>query len=166
MHYLTLTLGSMLTVTRNVVKYPLHHVTYLDTQFKVARSNDLGGDTFTRNVTDERTHRRTTDRLWYEINIPFFLTEKSGYNNTRVVRYALYIVQQHDYCVLDFSDIGALRIELKFLLWRNRCARIYKSVHKSSHKTRSFGKADLMSLFAGGERNITLTRSLLRYNKK
>ena len=43
-------------------------------------SNRLGGDAFTRNVTDGRTDvrtdRRTTDRLWYEINIPFFLRKK------------------------------------------------------------------------------------------
>ena len=55
-------------VTRNVAQYPLHHVTYLGTKFKVAVSNGLGRDEFTRNVTD----RRTTDRLWYKINIPFF----------------------------------------------------------------------------------------------
>ena len=63
-------------VTRSVAQYPLHHVTYLGTKFKVAVSNGLGGDAFTRNVTDGRTDgrtdRRTTDRLWYEINIPFF----------------------------------------------------------------------------------------------
>ena len=41
--YLTLT-----KVTQNVAKYPLHHVTYPATKFEVARSNRLGGDTFTR----------------------------------------------------------------------------------------------------------------------
>ena len=41
-----------LEVTRNVAHYPLHHVTYSATKFEVATSNDLGGDTFTRNVTD------------------------------------------------------------------------------------------------------------------
>ena len=49
-------------------------MTYLGTKFKVAMSNGLGGDAFTRNVTDGRTDgqtdKRTTDRLWYEINIP------------------------------------------------------------------------------------------------
>ena len=35
-------------VTRNVAQYPLHHVTYPATKFKVATSNHLGGDTFTR----------------------------------------------------------------------------------------------------------------------
>ena len=41
---------------------------------KLLRHNVLGGDTFTRNVTD----RLRTDRLWYEINIPFCLKEKGG----------------------------------------------------------------------------------------
>ena len=58
-------------VTRNVAQYPLHHVTYSPTKFEVATSNGLGGDTFTRNVTDVRTDGRTdvqtdgrtTDRL-------------------------------------------------------------------------------------------------------
>ena len=63
-------------VTRNVAQYPLHHVTYLGTKFKVAMSNGLGGDAFTRNVTDGQTDRWTTDRLWYEINIPFFFLRK------------------------------------------------------------------------------------------
>ena len=58
----------------------LHSVTYAAIKFEVARSNDLGGDTFTRNVIDTWTYRRTTDRLWYKINIPFFSEEKSGYN--------------------------------------------------------------------------------------
>ena len=35
-------------VTQNVAQYPLHHVTYLATKFKVAMSNDLGEDAFTR----------------------------------------------------------------------------------------------------------------------
>ena len=49
-HYLTLTLG--VKVTQNFSQYPLHHVAYAATKFKVATSNGLGGDTFTRNVTD------------------------------------------------------------------------------------------------------------------
>ena len=35
-------------VTRNVAQYPLHHVTYLGTKFRVAMSNGLGEDAFTR----------------------------------------------------------------------------------------------------------------------
>ena len=60
-------------VTQNVAQYPLHHVTYSATKFEVATPNGLGGDTFTRNVTD---------RLWYEINIPFFLKKKTGIMKT------------------------------------------------------------------------------------
>ena len=65
-------------------------MTYSTTKFEIATSYGLGGDTFTRNVADGRTHGRTdsvhtdgrtTDRLWHEINIPFFSREKSGYNN-------------------------------------------------------------------------------------
>ena len=35
-------------VTRNVAQYTLHHVIYSATKFEVAKSNRLGGDTFTR----------------------------------------------------------------------------------------------------------------------
>ena len=55
---------------------------YASTKFEVATSNGLGGDTITRNVTDGWTDRRrdgrTEDRLWYEINIPYFSNEKAG----------------------------------------------------------------------------------------
>ena len=81
-HYLTFDLDLGVKVTRNVTQYPLHHVIYASTEFEVARSNGLGGDTITRNVTDgrtdARTDRRTTDGLWYEINIPYFSNEKAG----------------------------------------------------------------------------------------
>ena len=81
-HYLTFYLDLGVKVTRNVAQYPLHHVIYASTKFEVATSNGLGGDTITRNVTDGRTDaltdRRTTDRLWYEINIPYFSNEKAG----------------------------------------------------------------------------------------
>ena len=52
-------------------------MTYLGTKFKVAMSNGLEGDAFTRNVTDGCTDGRT-DRLWYDINIPFFLKKKAS----------------------------------------------------------------------------------------
>ena len=55
-------------VTQNVVQYPLHYVTYVATKFEDARSNGLGGDRFTRKVTD----RWLMDQLWYEIIYPFF----------------------------------------------------------------------------------------------
>ena len=55
---------------------------YPPIMFEVATSNGLGEDTITRNVTDRRTdgqtHGQTTDRLWYEINIPYFSYEKAG----------------------------------------------------------------------------------------
>ena len=49
-------------VTRNIAQYPLHHVTNAATKFEVARSNGLGGDTFTSNETDTQTHGRTERR--------------------------------------------------------------------------------------------------------
>ena len=57
-------------------QYPLHHVTYTHAKFEVAKSKDLGEDTITRNFLFRA--RRTTDRLWYEINIPFSPYEKTG----------------------------------------------------------------------------------------
>ena len=51
--------GLGVKVTGNVVQYLLHHVTYVAIKFEVARSNGLGGDTFTRNVTDAQTNRLT-----------------------------------------------------------------------------------------------------------
>ena len=62
----------------NVTQYPLHHVIYAPTKFEVATSNRLGEDTITRNVADRQTQGRTTDRLWYEINIPYFSYEEAG----------------------------------------------------------------------------------------
>ena len=72
-------------VTRNVVQYPLHHVTYSLSKFEVAMSKGLGGDAFTRNVTDGRTDGRTdvqTDGRWTDFGskliFPFFLKKKAG----------------------------------------------------------------------------------------
>ena len=80
-HYLTFGVK----VTGNVTQYPLHHVICASTKFEVATSNGFGEDTITRNVTDRRTDARTdrwtTDRLWYEINIPYFSNEKAGIIN-------------------------------------------------------------------------------------
>ena len=50
--YLTFDLG--VKVTRNIAQYPIHHVTYSATKFEFNTFNGLGGDTFTRNVTDGR----------------------------------------------------------------------------------------------------------------
>ena len=75
-------LGLGVKVTQNVTQYPLHHVIYAPTKFEVATFNGLREDTMTRNVsdgwTDARTDGGTTDRLWYEINIPYFSYEKAG----------------------------------------------------------------------------------------
>ena len=57
-HLLTLTLGSRSHI--NLAQYPLHQVIYADAKFKVAKSNGVGGETITRNMTDSRM----TDQLW------------------------------------------------------------------------------------------------------
>ena len=57
--YIIFDLDLGVKVTWNIVQYPLHHVTYLGTKFEVAISNGLGGDTFTRNVTQAHTHALT-----------------------------------------------------------------------------------------------------------
>ena len=61
MHYLTFDLDLGVKVNQNLAKYPLHHVTYLGTKFKVAMSNNLEEGAFTRNVTDPRTDRQKDD---------------------------------------------------------------------------------------------------------
>ena len=38
-------------VTQDVAQYPLHHVTYSDTKFEVATSNNIGRDAFTSKYT-------------------------------------------------------------------------------------------------------------------
>ena len=53
-------------VTRNIAQYLLHHVTYTPAKFEVDRSNSLGEDTITRNLTDRQTDVRA-DR---QIDIP------------------------------------------------------------------------------------------------
>ena len=78
---MTFDLDLGVNVTRNVAQYPLHHVTYSPTKFEVATSNGLGGDTFTRNVTDGRTHGQTDERRTdfdTKLIYPFFLKKKAG----------------------------------------------------------------------------------------
>ena len=82
--YLTFDLDLGVKVTRNFAQYPLHHVTYSTKKFEVATSNGLGGDTFTftRNVTEGRTHGRTDGR-WTDFDTKLiypFSKEKIGYN--------------------------------------------------------------------------------------
>ena len=59
--YLTFNLDLGVKVIQNVAQYPLHHVTYSATKFEVATYNRLGGDTFTRNVTDAHPRGQTDD---------------------------------------------------------------------------------------------------------
>ena len=59
-------------------------MTYLTTRFEVATSNGLGGDTFTRNVTDGGTDRQTDGRRTdfdTKSIYPFFLKKKAGITN-------------------------------------------------------------------------------------
>ena len=37
-------------VTRNIVKFPLHHVIYAPAKFEFAMSNSFGGDAFTKKI--------------------------------------------------------------------------------------------------------------------
>ena len=54
-------------------------MTYAPAKFEVPTSNGLGEDTnYKKNVTDARIDGRTTDRLLYEINIPYFSKDKAG----------------------------------------------------------------------------------------
>ena len=68
-HYLTFDLDAK--VTQKVTQYPLHHVSYSATKFEVAMSYRLGGDTFTRNVTDAHPHGGRTD-FGTKLIYPFF----------------------------------------------------------------------------------------------
>ena len=65
-HYLTFGVDPdhKVKVTQNVAQFPPHYVIYAPAKFAVATLNGLGGDVFTRNLTEGRTDRRTTDRLW------------------------------------------------------------------------------------------------------
>ena len=71
--YLTFDLGLGVKVTRKVAQYPLHHVTYSATKFEVARSNCLGGDTFTRKyiiwsltlTLGSRSHKMFPSNLYF-----------------------------------------------------------------------------------------------------
>ena len=51
-------------------------MTYLGTNFKIAGSNGLGGDAFTRNVTDGQTDRLTTVKV--KDQIMYFLVNVSS----------------------------------------------------------------------------------------
>ena len=56
-------------------------MTYSTTKFEVATSKGLGGDTFTRNVTDGQADRQTDGRrsdFDTKLKYPFFLKKKAG----------------------------------------------------------------------------------------
>ena len=81
-HFLTCDIDLGVKVIQNVTQYPLHHVIYAPTKFKVATTNGLEEDTITRNVTDGQTDGRTDGRqtdFGTKLIYPIFLT-KSGYN--------------------------------------------------------------------------------------
>ena len=56
LHYWTFDLDLGAKVTQNSAKYPLHHVTYAPAKFEVTTPKGLGGDAFTRNVTDGHSY--------------------------------------------------------------------------------------------------------------
>ena len=62
-------------------------MTYSTTKFKVATSNGLGGDTFTRNVTDVRTDGQADGRMRTDFDAkliyPIFLKKKAGIKSSR-----------------------------------------------------------------------------------
>ena len=58
-------------------QYPLHHVTYSTIKFEAATTNSLGGDTFTRKVTDGRMDRPRSN-FDMKLIYPFFLKKKAG----------------------------------------------------------------------------------------
>ena len=88
-HYLTFDLG--VKVTLKIAQYPVHHVIYASAKFEGATTNDLGEDTITRNMMDGQTYRQTKDRLWYEINTPYFFLQKIAIFNMQAMKPKLFV---------------------------------------------------------------------------
>ena len=89
-------------VTQNVAQYPLHHVTYPATKFEVARSNHLGGDTFTRKYI-----------IWS-------LTLTSGSRSHKMLPSTLYIYVTFSatkFEVATSKDLGGDAFTRKFNIW-------------------------------------------------
>ena len=99
-------------------------MTYSTTKFEVATSNGLGGDTFTRNVTDGRTHRRTDGRRTdfdTKLIYPFFLKKKAG-----IIIVILLISLQTSLnckkeptfrsCLLSSNDLDGARVKLSGII--------------------------------------------------
>ena len=65
--------NTLFDVTWNVARCPLHHVTYVTTEFEVTTSEGLGGDAFTRkfiitlNVAQYLLHNVTYSAKKFEI---------------------------------------------------------------------------------------------------
>ena len=77
MHFQEITFFDLHLGVRKCCPVPSTSCEEASAKFNIATSNGLEGDVFTRNVTDGRIHVQTegwTDRLLYEINIPFFGT--------------------------------------------------------------------------------------------
>ena len=125
-------------VTQNVAIYPLHHVTNAAIKFEVARSNGLGGDTITRNMTDRRTGRWTMDGLWYEINIPFFLKKKEGIATVyELINELFENIFDILYCRLKTMLIQITWLLMKWIIWiHNKFKFIIKLHHWIDRKSR------------------------------
>ena len=66
MHFKEKTLFDLdpkIKVTQNVAQLRPHHAIYAPAKFAVATSNDLGGDAFTRNLSDGCAHAHTGRRM-------------------------------------------------------------------------------------------------------
>ena len=63
-------------------------MTYATTNFEVARSNGLDGDTFTRNVPDALTDGPRTD-FGTKLIYPFFLKKKAGIKIENFLQYQI-----------------------------------------------------------------------------
>ena len=68
-------------------------MTYSPKKFEVAISNGLGGDTFTRFVTDGHTHGRTDfDTI---LIYPFFLKKKAGITKDVYIHTLMHILMSN-----------------------------------------------------------------------
>ena len=75
-------------------------MTYLGLKFEVARSNSLGGDIFTRNVTGARTDGRRTN-FGTKLIYPFFLKKKAG------ITLCYGTMARIDFCRTEFTSSNA-----------------------------------------------------------
>ena len=78
-------------VTLCIAKYPIQYATYASAKFAVAPSNGLGR--YDNKNRAGRTDRRTTDQLWYEINLPLYSKE----NADIIISQQLHVFRGTDY---------------------------------------------------------------------